>query len=137
LTTTLPSLWITSSTALLQTGQYLLAMDFRPSRFFTDARNIIKIRVYAVEPRPIYDVTDEGDREEAAGFLAEGVDGFALSIPEDLDLTEVEDLFRRTGAARVTVDASLWPREISVETDTARYVLRKVEEGVYRVERLT
>jgi len=119
-----------------------------------------------VEPRPIYDVTDEGDREEAAGFLAEGIDGFALSIPEDLDLTEVEDLFRRTGAARVTVDASLWPREdldltevedlfrrtgaarvtvdaslwpreISVETDTARYVLRKVEEGVYRVERLT
>ncbi|AEA12362.1 hypothetical protein TUZN_0877 [Thermoproteus uzoniensis 768-20] len=92
---------------------------------------------YVVEPRPIYDVTDERDREEAAGFLADGVDGFALSIPEDLDLTEIEDLFRRTGAARVTVDAASWPREISVETDRARYVLRKIEEGVYRVERVT
>ncbi len=30
MTTTLPSLWITSSTALLQTGQYLLATGLRP-----------------------------------------------------------------------------------------------------------
>ncbi len=90
-----------------------------------------------MEPRSIYDVTDEGDRREAAYFISRGELGFALAVPEDLDVRQIEDLFKKAGAASVRVDASSWPREIFVETDKGGYRLKKVEEGVYRLEATT
>lgn len=85
-----------------------------------------------MEPRPIYDITEEGDRAEAASFLARGVEGLAFLVPEDLDVDLFEDLLKKAGASRVEVDASKWPREVVVKTERGTYRFVKVEEGVYR-----
>lgn len=87
-----------------------------------------------MEPRSIYDLTDEEDRREAARFIAMGATGLAFAIPEDLDTGLLEDLFKKAGASTVVVDASGWPREVVASTDKGLFRFKKVEEGVYRLE---
>ncbi len=87
-----------------------------------------------MEPRSIYDLTDEEDRREAARFIAMGVRGLAFAVPEDLDASLLEDLLKKAGASSAIVDASDWPREVRVTTDKGVFRLKKIEEGVYRLE---
>ncbi|AFA40255.1 hypothetical protein Pogu_2228 [Pyrobaculum oguniense TE7] len=86
-----------------------------------------------MEPRLIYDVTEEEDREELAQLVRGGVFDYAVLIPEDLPRDDVEEVFKKAGFSRVEVDASSWPRELAVKTERGVYLFKKVEEGVYRI----
>lgn len=123
-------LTISSSTALLHTGQYLLAIQEIPEIFLT---GILCLSVGEEYYRSIYDITNGDDVKEASQALARGADGFAVLIHEDVREEEVRALFEGLGVLRV--DMSRWPREIVVETRAGTYRLQKIEEGVYRLRR--
>ncbi|MGC9051800.1 hypothetical protein, partial [Pyrobaculum sp.] len=89
----------------------------------------------AVEPRSFYDITEPEDRRELAQLVKVGVFSYAVLIPEDLPRRDVEDVFREAGFLHVEIDASGWPRQITVKTEKGVFTFRKVEEGVYKINR--
>lgn len=88
-----------------------------------------------MEPRSFYDITEPEDRRELAQLVKAGVFSYAVMIPEDLPRREVEDVFREAGFVHVEMDASGWPRQITIETEGGVFLLKKVEEGVYKISR--
>jgi hypothetical protein len=88
-----------------------------------------------VGERSFYDVTSEEDREALARLIKRGMFDYVIAIPEDLPEGDIIDLFKRAGLLQVSIDATGWPKQAVIKTERGIYVLRRVEEGVYRVGR--
>jgi len=88
-----------------------------------------------VETRAFYDVTEPEDRKELAQLIKAGVFNYAVLIPEDLPTGDLEALFKEAGYREVSLDVSKWPREVTVKTENGVYTFKKVEEGVYKINR--
>jgi hypothetical protein len=88
-----------------------------------------------VETRAFYDVTEPEDRKELAQLIKAGVFNYAVLIPEDLPTGDLEALFKEAGYREVSLDVSKWPREVTVKTENGVYTFKKVEEGVYKINK--
>jgi hypothetical protein len=88
-----------------------------------------------VETRAFYDVTEPEDRRELAQLIKAGVFNYAVLIPEDLPAGDLEALFKEAGHREVFLDASKWPRQVTVKTENGAYTFKKVEEGVYKIHK--
>jgi hypothetical protein len=88
-----------------------------------------------VEARAFYDVTEPDDRRELAQLIKAGVFSYAVLIPEDLPTGDLEAVFKEAGHREVSLDASKWPRQVTVKTENGAYTFKKVEEGVYKIHR--
>jgi hypothetical protein len=88
-----------------------------------------------VETRAFYDVTEPEDRKELAQLIKAGVFNYAVLIPEDLPTGDLEALFKEAGYREVSLDVSRWPREVTVKTEDGIYTFKKVEEGVYKINK--
>jgi hypothetical protein len=88
-----------------------------------------------METRPFYDVTEPEDRKELARLIKAGVFNYAVLIPEDLPTGDLEALFKEAGYREVSLDASKWPRQVTVKTENGIYSFKKVEEGVYKIHK--
>ncbi|MCX8136841.1 hypothetical protein [Pyrobaculum aerophilum] len=88
-----------------------------------------------MEPRSFYDVTEAEDRRELAQWIKAGVFNYAVLIPDDLPKVEIVETFKMAGFNHVEIDDSSWPRRIVVKTEGGSYIFRKIEEGVYKIER--
>jgi len=88
-----------------------------------------------VEARAFYDVTEPEDRKELAQLIKAGVFSYAVLIPEDLPTGDLEAVFKEAGHREVSLDASKWPRQVTVKTENGAYTFKKVEEGVYKIHR--
>ena len=88
-----------------------------------------------METRAFYDVTEPEDRKELAQLIKAGVFNYAVLIPEDLPTGDLEALFKEAGYREVSLDVSKWPREVTVKTENGVYTFKKVEEGVYKINR--
>ncbi|ABL88432.1 conserved hypothetical protein [Pyrobaculum islandicum DSM 4184] len=88
-----------------------------------------------METRSFYDVTESEDRKELARLIRVGVFDYAVLIPEDLPKGDIEEIFREAGYREVFVDISAWPRQIVVRTEDGVYAFKKVEEGVYKINK--
>jgi hypothetical protein len=90
---------------------------------------------HAVEARAFYDVTEPEDRRELAQLIKAGVFNYAVLIPEDLPAGDLEAVFKEAGHREVFLDASKWPRRVTVKAENGAYTFKKVEEGVYKIHR--
>jgi hypothetical protein len=88
-----------------------------------------------VEVRTFYDVTEPEDRRELAQLIKAGVFNYAVLIPEDLPTGDLEALFKEAGCREVSLDAYKWPRQVTVKTENGVYTFKKVEEGVYKINK--
>jgi hypothetical protein len=88
-----------------------------------------------VETRAFYDVTEPEDRKELAQLIKADVFNYAVLIPEDLPTGDLEALFKEAGYREVSLDVSKWPREVTVKTENGVYTFKKVEEGVYKINK--
>jgi len=88
-----------------------------------------------VETRAFYDVTEPEDRRELAQLIKAGIFNYAVLIPEDLPTGDLETLFKEAGHREVSLDASKWPRQVTVKTENGAYAFKKVEEGVYKIHK--
>jgi hypothetical protein len=88
-----------------------------------------------VETRAFYDVTEPEDRRELAQLIKAGIFNYAVLIPEDLPTRDLETLFKEAGHREVSLDASKWPRQVTVKTENGAYTFKKVEEGVYKIHK--
>ena len=88
-----------------------------------------------MEARAFYDVTEPEDRRELAQLIKAGVFNYAVLIPEDLPTGDLEAVFKEAGYGEVSLDASKWPRQVTVKTENGAYTFKKVEEGVYKIHK--
>jgi hypothetical protein len=88
-----------------------------------------------VEARAFYDVTEPEDRRELAQLIKAGIFNYAVIIPEDLPTGDLEAVFKEAGHRETSLDASKWPRQVTVKTENGAYTFKKVEEGVYKIHK--